>query len=142
MEAQELFKSLKKQVKGILSTKDYQTFCSILGNIKSAYQKEFLTTDSFEIAKKSVSKMQSCYSQLLKVVSQKELLKLRKFISSCQSEVNAFGRQSHQHHLNLLEETGANIDGIPSYMFSTSSEDFDDYCVARRMADFFHLSGF
>ena len=74
MEAQELITSLKKQFRGNLSTKDYQTVCSILGNIKSAYQTEFLPTESFEVAKKSVSKMQSCYSKLLKIVSAKKKL--------------------------------------------------------------------
>lgn len=100
MDAQELIKSLKKQVKGNLSTKDYQTVCSIFGNIKSAYENEFLSTQSFEVAKGSVSKMQSSYSKLLKILPKKKLSKIKEFISSCQSEVNAFGHQNHQHLQN------------------------------------------
>lgn len=142
MEAQELITSLKKQVRGNLSTKDYQTVCSILGNIKSAYQTEFLITDSFEVAKKSVSKMQSCYSKLLKIVSPKKLSKLKEFISSCQSEVNAYGHQSHQHLQNLLEETGATVMGVPAYMFSGDADDYDDYWTNRRMAEGLYSAGF
>lgn len=85
MEAQELITSLKKQIKSNLSTKDYQTVCSILGNIESAYENEFITTQSFEAAKNSVSKMQSCYSKLLKILSKTELSKLKELISSRQS---------------------------------------------------------
>lgn len=43
MDAQELIKSLKQQLKEHLSTKDYQTACSILGNIRSVYEKDFFT---------------------------------------------------------------------------------------------------
>ena len=96
MEAQELITSLKKQIKSNLSIKDYQTVCSIIGNIESAYENEFITTQSFETAKNSVSKMQSCYSKLLKILSKKELSKLKEFISSRQSEVNTFGHQNYQ----------------------------------------------
>ena len=137
MEAQELITSLKRKMKGNLSEKDYQIVCSILGNIKTAYEKEFLVTASFEVAKNSVSKMQSFYSELLKVVSKEQLSKLREFISSCQSEVNAFGHEKHQNHQrlqDLLEKTGANKLGVPAYMYSTSSDDYDEYCVNRRMA--------
>lgn len=141
MEAQELIKSLKKQVKDNLSTKDYQTVCSILGNIKSAYENEFLSTQSFEVAKDSVSKMQSCYSKLLKILPKKKLSKLKEFISSCQSEVNAFGHQNHQHLQDLLEETGANIMGVPAYMFSGDADDYDEYCINRRMAEGLHSVG-
>ena len=135
MDAQELITSLKKQVRNNLSTKDYQTFCSILGNIKAAYQSEFLTTKSLEVAKKAVSKMQSSYSKLLKFVSAKKLSKLKEFISSCQSEVNASGHQNHQHFQDLLEKTGANVMGVPAYMFSSSADDYDDYWTNRRMAE-------
>lgn len=141
MEAQELIKSLKKQVKGNLSTKDYQTACSILGNIKSAYENEFMTTQSFEIAKNSVSKMQSSYSKLLKILPKKRLSKLKEFISSCQSEVNAFGHKNHQHLQDLLEKTGANIMGVPAYMFSGDADDYDEYWINRRIAEGLHKLG-
>lgn len=141
MEAQELITSLKKQIKSNLSTKDYQTVCSILGNIESAYENEFITTQSFEAAKSSVSKMQSCYSKLLKILSKKDLSKLKEFISSCQSVVNAFGHQNHQHLQNLLEKTGANIMGVPAYMFSGDSDDYDEYCINRQMAEGLHGLG-
>lgn len=141
MEAQELITSLKKQVKKNLSIKDFQKVCSILGNIKTAYEKEFITTHSFEAAKNSVSKMQSCYYKLLKILPKKELSKLKKFISSCQSEVNAFGHQNHQHLQNLLEKTGANIMGVPAYMFSSDSDDYDEYWINRQMAEGLHGLG-
>lgn len=141
MEAQELIMSLKKQAKENLSMKDFQTVCSILGNIKSAYEKEFLVTDYFEVAKNSVSKMQSCYSKLLKILPKKKLSKLKEFISSCQSEVNAFGHQNHQHLQDLLEETGANIMGVPAYMFSGAADDYDEYWINRRMAEGLHSVG-
>ena len=141
MDAQELIKSLKQQLRGHLSTKDYQTACSILGNIRSVYEKDFLPTYSFEVAKQSVSKMQSSYSKLVKIVSEKELSKLKKFISSCQREVNAFGHKSHKHLLDLLEETGANIFGVPAFMYSGDSDDYDDYCVNRRIAEALYSTG-
>lgn len=135
MEAQELITSLKKQIKSNLSTKDYQTVCSILGNIESAYENEFITTQSFEAAKNSVSKMQSCYSKLLKILSKKELSKLKEFISSRQSEVNTFGHQDHQQLQSSFEKTGANIMGIPAYMFSCDSDDYDESLINRRIAE-------
>ena len=141
MEAQELITSLKKQVKKNLSTKDFQKVCSILGNIKTAYEKEFITTHSFEAAKNSVSKMQSWYSKLLKILPKKELSKLKEFISSCQSEVNAFGHRNHQHFQNLLEKTGANIMEVPAYMFSGDSDDYDEYWINRQMAEGLHGLG-
>lgn len=78
MEAQELITSLKKQSKKNLSTKDFQKVCSILGNIKTTYEKEFITTHSFEAAKNSVSKMQTCYSKLLKILPKKGTFKAKK----------------------------------------------------------------
>lgn len=135
MEAQELITSLKKQIKSNLSTKDYQTVCSILGNIEFAYENEFITTQSFEAAKNSVSKMQSCYSKLLKILSKKELSKLKEFISSRQSEVNTFGHQDHQQLQSSFEKTGANIMGIPAYMFSCDSDDYDESLINRRIAE-------
>lgn len=135
MEAQELITSLKKQIKSNLSTKDYQTVCSILGNIESAYENEFITTQSFEAAKNSVSKMQSCYSKLLKILPKKELSKLKEFISSCQSEVNTFGHQNHQQLQSSLGKTGANIMDVPAYMFSSDSDDYDEYLINRRIAE-------
>ena len=54
MEAQELINSLKKQPKWNFSTKKYQAVCSILGNVKSTCEKEFLTTENFYIVKESV----------------------------------------------------------------------------------------
>lgn len=137
MEAQELITSLKKQIKSNLSTKDYQTVCSILGNIESAYENEFITTQSFEAAKNSVSKMQSCYSKLLKLklLPERKFSKLREFISSCQSEVNTFGHQDHQRLQSSLEKTGANIMDIPAYMFSGDSDDYDEYLINRRISE-------
>lgn len=142
MEARELITSLKGQLKGNLSTKDYQTVCSILGNINSAYEKQFLTTESFEVAKNAVSEMQFNYSKLLKIVPKKRLSELKEFISSCQGEVNAYGHQNHQHLQNLLEKTGANIMGVPAYMFSGDADDYEEYWFNRRMAEGFHSLGF
>lgn len=136
MEAQELIKSLKGQLKTNLQKQDYQTACSILGNIKLAYDR-FLTTEQFVIAKKSVSEMQRCYSKLLKILPKKKLTELRKFISSCQSEANSFGHEAHEALQERLEETGANIFGVPAYMYSGDSDDYDDYWVNRRMAEFY-----
>ena len=135
MEAQELITSLKKQIKSNLSTKDYQTVCSILGNIESAYENEFITTQSFEAAKNSVSKMQSCYSKLLKILSKKELSKLKEFISSRQSEENTFGHQNYQQLQSSFEKTGANIMGISAYMFSNDSDDCNEYWENCRIAE-------
>lgn len=134
MEAQELITSLKKQIKSNLSTKDYQTVCSILGNIESAYENEFITTQSFEAAKNSVSKMQSCYSKLLKILSKTELSKLKELISSRQSEVNTFGHQNYLQLQSSFEKTGTNIMGISAYMFSCDSDDYDESLINRQIA--------
>lgn len=136
MEAQELINSLKGQLKANLSQKDYQKVCSILGNIGLAYD-SFAAKEQFEIAKKAVSEMQRCYSKLLKILPRKKLTELRKFISSCQSEANSFGHEAHEALQERLEETGANIFGIPAYMYSGDSDDYDDYWVNRRMAEFY-----
>lgn len=67
--------------------------------------------------------------------------KLKEFISSCQSEVNAFGHQNHQHLQDFLEETEANIMGVPAYMFLGDADDYDEYCINRRMAEGLHSVG-
>ena len=134
MEAQELIKSLKEQLKGNIPLKDYQKVCSILGNINCSFDR-FLTTEEFPVAKKAVSEMQRYYSKLVRIIPERGLTKLRKLISSCQSEVNAFGHESHALLQERLEETGANIFGVPAYMYSGSSDDYDDYWVNRRMAE-------
>lgn len=134
METQELFNYLKTSCKNRLSTKDYQRFCSILGNIKRSNQ-VFCNTKSFESAKNAVSEMQSLFTKLEVFLLPSDRKLLQKFVSSCQSEINEYGSQHHHNFMELQEQTGATVDGIPSYMFSGSSEDYDDYLFRRTMAE-------
>ncbi|GEM_PF-4079637 len=134
METQELFNYLKTSCKNRLSTKDYQRFCSILGNIKRNNQ-VFCNTNSFESAKNAVSEMQRLFTKLEVFLSPDDRKKLQKFVSSCQSEINEYGSQCHRNFMGMLEQTGATVDGIPSYMFSSSSDDYDDYLFRRTMAE-------
>ena len=134
METQELFNYLKTSCKNRLATKDYQRFCSILGNIKRSNQ-VFCNTDSFESAKNAVSEMQSLFTRLENFLSPNDRKLLQEFISSCQSEINEYGSKKHSHFMELQKQTGATVDGIPSFMFSSSSEDYDDYLSRRRMAE-------
>ena len=133
MKTQELFNYLKTSCKNRLSTKDYQWFCSILGNIKRNNQ-VFCNTDSFESAKNAVSEMQSLFTKLKDFLSTDDRKLLQDFISSCQSEINKYGSQNHSHFMELQEQTGAIVNGIPSFMFSSSSDDYDDYLFRRTMA--------
>lgn len=134
METQELFNYLKSTCKNRLSTKDYQRFCSILGNIKRSNQ-VFCNTNSFESAKNAVSEMQSLFTKLKDFLSPNGRKLLQEFVSSCQSEINKYGSQSHHNFMELQEQTGATVDGIPSFMFSSSSDDYDDYLFRRTMAE-------
>lgn len=134
METQELFNYLKTSCKNRLSTKDYQRFCSILGNIKRNNQ-VFCNTDSFESAKNAVSEMQSLFTKLKDFLSTDDRKLLQDFVSSCQSEINKYGSQNHSHFMELQGQTGATVDGIPSFMFSSSSDDYDDYLFRRTMAE-------
>ena len=61
----------------------------------------------------------------VRLTATKIFSKIKEFINSCQSEVNAFGHQNHQHLQNLLEATEANIMGVPAYMFSGDADDYD-----------------
>ena len=134
MEAQELFNFLKKNLKANLNTKDFQTASSLLGNIKQNY-KTFCTTDSFDTAKQSVSCMQSLFTKIKDFLSKNDRKSLSNFLSSCQSEVNEFGSQQHNRFMNLLEQTGATVFGIPSFLFSGSSEDYEEYQFRRALAE-------
>lgn len=134
MKTQGLFDRLKANARCYLCKKDYQKYCAILGNIKRSYE-IFYTTESFGSAKKSVSKIQSYFSKLKNLLDEKDQETLGKFVSSCQREINANGHQEHERFMELLEYTGANIFRIPSYTFSTSSDDYDEWVVARRMAE-------
>ena len=136
MDTQELFKHLKMNCKDSLKTKEYQYTCSILGNIKQNYE-TFCTTESFDSAKQSVSCMQSLSTKIKDFLSENDKNSLLEFISSCQSEINEFGSQQHKDFMNLQEQTGATIDGVPSFWFSGSSEDYDDYQFRRTMAEGF-----
>ena len=134
METQELFNYLKTNGKNRLATKDYQRFCSILGNVKRSNQ-VFCNTNSFESAKNAVSEMQSLFTKLKDFLLPSDRKLLQKFVSSCQSEINEYGSQCHRDFMELQEQTGATVDGIPSFMFSSSSDDYDDYLFRRTMAE-------
>lgn len=134
METQELFNYLKMSCKNCLATKDYQRFCSILGNIKRNNQ-VFCSTDSFESAKNAVSEMQSLFTRLENFLSPNDRKLLQEFVSSCQSEINEYGSQCYRNFMELQEQTGATVDGIPSFLFSSSSDDYDDYLFRRTMAE-------
>ncbi|WP_296031342.1 hypothetical protein [uncultured Treponema sp.] len=134
METQELFNYLKTNGKNRLVTKDYQRFCSILGNIKQSNY-VFCSTESFESAKNAVSEMQSLSTKLAVFLSSNDRKILQEFVSSCQSEINEYGSQCHRNFMELQEQTGATVDGIPSFLFSSSSDDYDDYLFRRTMAE-------
>ena len=134
MEAQELFSTVKKDCKSVLGKKNYQQVCSFLGNMKQNYE-TFCTTESFDSAKQAVSKMQSLFSKIESMLPQSDKKMLKKFISSCQSEVNEYGAKEHNHFMELLEHTGATINGVPSFMFSGSSDDYVEYQIRRTMAE-------
>ncbi len=134
MEPQEIFSTVKKHCKSSLGMKDYQRICSVLGNLKQNND-TFCTTESFDVAKQAVSKMQSLFSKIEVILPATDRELLKKFISSCQSEVNEFGAQKHNQFMGLLESTGATVFGVPSFMFSGSSDDYVEYQMRRTMAE-------
>lgn len=131
---QKLVNKLKKNSKSNLSTKNYQILSSNLGSIKQLHH-TFCTTNTFESAKKCVSSMQSISSKIKKFLQENDKEELNKFISSLQSEVNEFGNEKHNRLMSLLEQTGANIGGVPAFCFSGDSDDYIDYQTNRNMAE-------